>query len=208
MEEKVLFWRKKAEETPQLEMYLKELEGLKQLVGIFESKNKVRVRQDQAAAYKALQREFAAVLEERKRDRPSSDSQPPSPLPNPDISSKTSEKLPETPPNPPETLPKEVNFPSKPSESAPIPANIPKSTPSFRVTSTLQTLSTLEQKFSKLQNDRNSLQQALLSIKDTDSVQERGKKHALEMELGMIDSTIAMLVEKIGRYRKSAENAK
>lgn len=82
-----------------------------------------------------------------------------------------------------------------------------KPTVPFRI-SAAQALPSLEQKFAKLQSDRDALQRSLLGLKDTESVQTRGKKHALEMELGMIDSTIALLVEKIGRYRKSAETGK
>lgn len=99
---------------------------------------------------------------------------------------------------------------SDPTPSLAMPLVVPPSSKPivpFRI-SAAQTLSSLEQKFAKLQSDRDALQQSLQGLKDTESVQARGKKHALEMELGMIDSTIALLVEKIGRYRKSAETGK
>ena len=103
-----------------------------------------------------------------------------------------------------------VSGPTTPDPSLSISLVAPpssKPTVPFRI-SAAQTLSSLEQKFAKLQSDRDALQQSLQGLKDTESVQARGKKHALEMELGMIDSTIALLVEKIGRYRKSAETGK
>jgi hypothetical protein len=103
-----------------------------------------------------------------------------------------------------------ASVPSDPNPSLALPLVVPPSSKPivpFRI-SAAQTLSSLEQKFAKLQSDRDALQQSLQGLKDTESVQARGKKHALEMELGMIDSTIALLVEKIGRYRKSAETGK
>ena len=191
---------------------MRELVGLKQLVSSFESKNKVNSRQEQAVAYKALQKEHSALLEERKKDHKAATSLRPEPgtPPNPPFER---DEPPQTRDcSSPVTVPSQINAKSE-SLSVPIPPSIPlsqsipKSSVPFRL-SAVQTLSSLEQKFSKLQSDRNSLQQSLSGLKGTESVQERGRKHALEMELGMIDSTIAMLVEKIGRYRKSAEVGK
>lgn len=188
---------------------MRELVGLKQLVSSFESKNKVNSRQEMAVAYKALQKEHTALLEEREKDHKAATSLRPEPgtPPNPPLEPPQNRDC-----SSPVTVPSQINAKSE-SLSVPIPPeiplsqSIPKSSVPFRL-SAVQTLSSLEQKFSKLQSDRNSLQQSLSGLKGTESVQERGRKHALEMELGMIDSTIAMLVEKIGRYRKSAEVGK
>ena len=237
-----------------LETYLRELSGLKLLVTTFENKNK-----EQAAAYKALQKEYSALLEERSQPkntpaspsfrpahdlrRPNIDPElPRSPVPDvkssPFASSENSHSSKLGDSRQIQVTTVEPNFSQQPaifdqkSISEAILPQRPKlpeprpSTPTLEAqppaanptgetrkpgnslvanvrNTSAQMLSALQLKFAKLQTDRDTLQRALSAIVDTESVQARGKKHALEMELGMINSTMTMLSEKIDRYRKS-----
>lgn len=68
----------------------------------------------------------------------------------------------------------------------------------------VQVLAALLVKQEKLESDRQTLRTALEGVKDTSSVQGRGRKHALELELSLLESSLAMLGEKVARYRKQS----
>ena len=68
----------------------------------------------------------------------------------------------------------------------------------------VQVLAALLVKQEKLETDRQKLRTAMEGVKDTSNVQERGRKHALELELSLVESSLAMLGEKVARYRKQS----
>ena len=68
----------------------------------------------------------------------------------------------------------------------------------------VQVLSALVVKQEKMEADRQKLRQALDSLPESSSVQGKGRKHALELELSLVESSLAILSEKVARCRKQA----
>jgi hypothetical protein len=92
-----------------------------------------------------------------------------------------------------------------PSQPTPLPAAKPDTSllASLR-SANVQVLAALLVKQEKLEADKEKLRIAIEGVTDTSNVQERGRRHALELELSLVESSLAMLGEKVARYRKQS----
>lgn len=92
-------------------------------------------------------------------------------------------------------LPKRKDPPPAPSQDPSIAENIRNAN--------AEIAAALQQKLERMEQDRNNLLSALSSIVSPDSIQGRGRKHTLEMELRLLDSSLSLLAQKLARYKKT-----